>query len=101
MGAYSRCSSPFYILDQHTTIFRDTHLLAALLTYDPNTRYYPRRDALGRVVFEVRGAISDKMGRLDAGDPAPLSTYIKNLEMLHSTIAELQGAADRRNSRGK
>ncbi len=95
MGAHSR-HTPYYALDQNTTIFRDAYLLAALLTYEPRTRYYPRRDAAGRVVFEVGGAVTEKIGRLDAGDPAPLTTYIKNLKMLQSTISDLQGTINSR-----
>lgn len=86
-----RQASSYFTLDQNTSIIRDTYLLAALLTFDPSIRYYPRRDALGKVVFEVSGTISDEMERFFAGGHAPLTTFVKNLRKLQATIFELRG----------
>lgn len=78
------------IKNQDTSIIEDTYLLAALLTFDPSISYYPVRDGSGKVSFEVRGKISDEMGRLFAGESAPLKTYIRNLKALRSAIFALR-----------
>jgi len=82
--------SAIVIKGQNTSIIEDTYLLAALITFDPSITYYPRRDSAGNVSFEVKGEISDKMGRLYAGETASLKTYIANLKTLRSAIFALK-----------
>lgn len=97
MGENRRHSS-IIIKDRNTSIIEDTYLLAALLTFEPSIKYNPRLDASGKVAFEVEGRISDEMGRLYAGDGAPLTTYISNLKMLRSAIFALRSTHQRRRS---
>ena len=85
----------FVIKDQNTSIIEDTYLLAALLTFDPSIEYYPLRDSLGRVSFEVYGKISDQMRRLYEGEPAPVQKYISNLKALRSAIFALKSTYKR------
>lgn len=80
------------IKNQNTSIIEDTYLLAALLTFDPSITYYPLRDSSGKVSFEVKGKISDEMGRLFAGEAAPLKTYIRNLKTLRTAIFALKSS---------
>lgn len=80
------------IKNQTTSIIEDTYLLAALLTFDPNIKYYAKRDSTGNVSFEVIGKISDKMGLLYAGESASLKAYISNLKTLRSAIFALKNS---------
>ena len=84
------------IVDQETSIIEDTYLLAALLTFDPSIKYSPLRDSSGKVSFKVQGRIADEMGRLYAGETAPLQTYISNLKTLRSAIFALRSTYQRR-----
>ena len=84
------------IKDQDTAIIEDTYLVAALVTFDPSITYTPVLDAAGKVSFEVRGGIADRMGQLYAGDAASLKTYISNLKMLRSAIFALRSMHQRR-----
>jgi hypothetical protein len=90
MGNMARRHSGIIVTSQTTSIIEDTYLLAALLTFDPSIKYSPVRDASGKVSFEVEGKIADDMGRLYAGETAPLTTYIRNLKTLRSTIFALK-----------
>ena len=83
------------IKGQDSSIIEDTYLLAALVTFDPSIKYSPRRDAEGKVSFEVQGKISDDMGRLYAGETASLKTYISNLKALRSAIFALRSTVKR------
>lgn len=83
------------IKNQNTSIIEDTYLLAALLTFDPTITYYPVQDGQGKVSFEVHGKIADNMGRLYAGDTAPLQSYISNLKTLRSAIFALKSTFQR------
>ncbi|RII26176.1 MAG: hypothetical protein CXR31_10745 [Geobacter sp.] len=82
--------SAFVMKDQNTSIIEDTYLLAALLTFDPSIKYFPKRDSTGRVSFEVYGKIADQMRRLYDGESAPVSSYISNLKALRSAIFALK-----------
>ena len=73
------------------TVIEDTYLLAALLTFAPGLSYVPRRNADGRISFVVTGRIADEMGRLYAGESAPLKDYIANLKALRAKIFALKG----------
>lgn len=84
------------IKNQNTSIIEDTYLLAALLTFDPSITYYPLQDDSGNVSFEVKGKIADDLGRLFAGEAAPLKTYISNLKTLRSAIFALRNANRRK-----
>ena len=90
MGNLAKLHTSIVIKSQTTSIIEDTYLLAALLTFDPSIKYNPRRDANGKVSFEVEGKISDEMGRLSAGETASLKTYISNLKSLRSAIFALK-----------
>ncbi len=83
------------ITGPNASIIEDTYLLAALITFDPTIKYHPRRDSQGKVSFEVTGKISDEMGRLFAGEQAPLKTYISNLKALRSAIFALRSTYKR------
>ncbi len=86
----NRKHSLLVVTGQNTSIIEDTYLLAALLTFDPNITYKPRRESNGKVSFEVNGKISTEMGKLYAGETAPLQTYIRNLKALRSKIFALR-----------
>lgn len=88
--------SAIIIKNQNTSIIEDTYLLAALLTFDPSIKYYPKRDITGNVTFEVTGKISDKMGLLYSGEMASLKTYISNLKTLRSAIFALKNSSSTR-----
>lgn len=81
---------PFVIEDYDVSIIEDVYLLAGLLTLDSTIHYSPRRNSAGRVVFEVHGRIADDMGRLYAGEPASLATYINHLKSLRAAIFALK-----------
>lgn len=81
---------PFAIKDYDVSIIEDVYLLAGLLTLDSTIHYSPLRNSVGRVVFEVHGRIADNMGRLYAGEPASLATYINHLKSLRSAIFALK-----------
>jgi hypothetical protein len=83
---------PFVVKSQNMTVIEDTYLLAALLTFAPGLSYVPRRNADGRISFLVTGRIADEMGRLYAGEAAPLKDYIANLKALRAKIFALKGA---------
>ena len=95
MGNMAKQHTSIVIKSQTTSIIEDTYLLAALLTFDPSIKYNPLRDAAGKVSFEVEGKISDEMGRLYAGETAPLKTYISNLKALRSAIFALKSSGRR------
>jgi hypothetical protein len=85
--------------DEETVAYiEDTYLLAALVTYDPSITYTPVMDRAGRVAFEVSGDMSPLIGKLYAGERAPLNTYISNLKALRSAIFAMKkaGSTDRR-----
>ena len=90
MGNTAKMHSSIIMKSQTTSIIEDTYLLAALLTFDPNIKYNPVRDAAGKVSFEVEGKIANEMGRLFAGEAASLKTYISNLKTLRSAIFALK-----------
>lgn len=90
--------SDIIIKNQNTSIIEDTYLLAALLTLDPSITYFPKRDKLGNVSFEVTGKISDKMGQLYSGEMAPLKTYIANLKRLRSAIFALKNSCRKKDA---
>jgi hypothetical protein len=92
-GSMDGRHSAVIIKNQTTSIIEDTYLLAALLTFDPSIKYYPKRDSTGNVSFEVIGKISDKMGLLYSGEMASLKTYIANLKMLRSVIFALKNSS--------
>ena len=83
---------PFMIASQNKTVVEDTYLLAALLTFSPEITYEPRRNANGRISFVVTGRIADGMGRLYAGEMAPVKEYIANLKALRAKIFALKEA---------
>jgi hypothetical protein len=72
------------------SLVKDIYLLSALLTYDPNLKFCPRMGVNGKVFFEVRGQIADKIERLHSGEAAPLDLFISNLKKLHSTIFDMK-----------
>jgi len=73
-------------IDNQTSIVEDTYLLAALITFDPTISYSPVKNANGKIAFEVKGRISDNMGKMYQGEMAPLNTYVSNLKSLRSII---------------
>ena len=81
---------PLIMKGQNTSVIEDTYLLAALLTFDPHISYYPICSSSGRVSFVVKGKVADKIGRLFAGEEAPLEAYIRNLKTLRSAIFALK-----------
>ena len=78
------------IQEQNISLVKDIYLLSALLTYDPSLKYCPRMGGNGKVFFEVRGSIADKIGRLHSGEAAPLDLFISNLKKLHSAIFDMK-----------
>ena len=92
----ARKHASIIINGQDSAVLEDTYLLAALLTFDPTLKYCPVWDGAGKVVFEVNGRIADMMGRLYAGEEAPLTSYIRHLKALRSAIFALRSCAKRR-----
>ncbi len=64
----------------------ESHILAALLTYEPHTEYSPYMGADGRVYFKVYGAFQETIDRLYAGESAPLLEFMANLKKLRDII---------------
>ncbi len=78
--------------EEAVAYIEDTYLLAALITYDPSIKYTPVMDRGGRVAFEVRGNTAPLIGKLYAGEGAPLTSYISNLKALRSAIFAMKKA---------
>lgn len=68
----------------------ESHILAALLTYDPRTEYTPFMGADGRVYFRVYGSFQDAIDRLYANEPAPLLGFMENLKRLRGIIFNMK-----------
>ena len=86
----TRDDIPIIIKNNNTSIIEDAYLVAALVTLDPNVVYYPILNKTGRVAFEVKGVISDKLERLYAGETAPLEAFIGNHKKLRAAIFKLK-----------
>ncbi|HEY6008704.1 MAG TPA: hypothetical protein VIU40_10315 [Geobacteraceae bacterium] len=80
--------------EETVAYIEDTYLLAALVTFDPDIRYTPVIDRAGRVAFEVSGNTAPLIGRLYAGESAPIATYISNLKALRSAIFAMKKAGN-------
>lgn len=68
----------------------ESHILAALLTYEPHTEYTPFMGADGRVYFKVYGSFQDTIDRLYAGESAPLLEFMDNLKKLRDIIFNMK-----------
>jgi len=68
----------------------ESHILAALLTYEPHTEYSPFMGADGRVYFKVYGSFQESIERLYAGESASLLEFMANLKRLRDIIFNLK-----------
>ena len=67
-------------------IVDDVYLLAAILTFAPETPYRLWSSEQGRVVFRVWDDLAEPFRRLDAGEEVPLDAYINKLKTLRSEV---------------
>lgn len=94
----TRDDIPIIVKNNNTSIIEDAYLVAALVTLDPNVVYYPVLNKTGRVAFEVKGSISDKLERLYSGEPAPLEAFIGNHKKLRAAIFKLKNTYRKKSS---
>ncbi|SNB47909.1 hypothetical protein [Geobacter sp. DSM 9736] len=83
---------PIIVKNSTTSIIEDAYLVAALMTFDPDVVCYPILNSSGRVAFEVKGQIADKLERLYSGESASLEAFISNLKKLRASIFKLKNA---------
>lgn len=88
---------PIIVKNLNTSIIEDAYVVAALVTLDPKLIYYPVLNDRGRVAFEVKGEITDKLQRLYGGEAACLEAFISNLKKLRASIFKLKNAYKKRN----
>lgn len=68
----------------------ETHILAALLTYDPTTEYFPVMGDDGKVYFSVNGSFRETLTRLYSEEPASILSFMDNLKNLRDIIFTLK-----------